>query len=89
MHNALSRPRFALQRAELQLAQWSQRRITIVKRLIEEYGYCAVCAEDLLEYVTQLLQKKTMIKIPKNESVEWQWELYPTSETILAPAEEV
>ena len=89
LHNALSRPRFALQRAELQLAQWSQRRITIVKRLIEEYGYCAVCAEDLLEYVTQLLQKKTMIKIPKNESVEWQWELYPTSETILAPAAEV
>ena len=89
LHNALSRPRFALQRAELQLAQWSQRRITIVKRLIEEYGYCAVCAEDLLEYVTQLLQKKTMIKILKNESVEWQWELYPTSETILAPAEEV
>ena len=89
LHNALSRPRFTLQRAELQLAQWSQRRISMIKRLTEEYGYCAVCAEDLLEYVTQLLQKKTMIKTPKNESVEWQWELYPMSETKIAPSEEV
>ena len=88
LHNALSRPRFALQRAELQRAEWSQRRISIIKRLTEKWGYCAVCAEDLLEYVTQLLQKKTMFKTPKNESVEWQWELYPTSETILAPSEE-
>jgi serine protein kinase len=88
LHSALSRPRFALQRAELQRAEWSQRRISIIKRLTEKWGYCAVCAEDLLEYVTQLLQKKTMFKTPKNESVEWQWELYPTSETILAPSEE-
>ena len=88
LHNALSRPRFALQRAEVQLAQWSQRRMTIVKHLTEDYGYCGVCAEDLLEYVTQLLQKKTMLKTPKNESVEWQWDLYPTSETILAESEE-
>ena len=88
LHNALSRPRFALQRAEIQLAQWSQRRMTIVKHLTEDYGYCGVCAEDLLEYVTQLLQKKTMLKTPKNESVEWQWDLYPTSETILAESEE-
>jgi hypothetical protein len=62
--------------------------MTIVKHLTEDYGYCGVCAEDLLEYVTQLLQKKTMLKTPKNESVEWQWDLYPTSETILAESEE-
>ena len=83
LNRALTRPRFARQRAE-----WSQRRISIVKRLIEKYGYCAVCAEDLLEYVTQLLQNKSMLKTPKNEGVEWLWELYPTSETLVATAEE-
>jgi serine protein kinase len=80
LQRALGRPRFARQRAE-----WEQRRVSIVKRLIERYDYCAVCAEDLLEYVTQMLQNKTMFRTPKNEGVEWQWELYPTS-TSLAPS---
>ncbi len=84
LQRALTRPRFARQRAE-----WSQRRISIVKRLIDKYGYCAVCAEDLLEYVTELLQKKTMFRTPKNEGVEWQWDLYPTSATLVAPSEEI
>ena len=83
LQRALGRPRFARQRAE-----WSQRRISIVKRLIEKYGYCAVCAEDLLEYVTQLLQNKAMIRTPKNEGVEWQWDLYPTSTTLAPPSDE-
>lgn len=75
---ALSRPRFARQRAE-----WSQRRISIAKRLIKKGGYCAICAEDLLEYVTQLLQRKATFKTPKNEGVEWLWDLYPTSATLV------
>ena len=83
LQRALGRPRFARQRAE-----WSQRRISIVKRLIEKYGFCAVCAEDLLEYVTQLLQNKAMIRTPKNEGVEWQWDLYPTSTTLAPPSDE-
>ena len=83
LHRALTRPRFARQRAE-----WSQRRISIVKRLIERYGYCAVSAEDVLEYVTQLLQNKTMLKTPKGEGVEWQWDLYPTSESLSPPSDE-
>jgi serine protein kinase len=82
LQRALTRPRFARQRAE-----WEQRRISIVKRLIERYGYCAVCAEDLLEYVTQLLQNKTMFRTPKNEGVEWQWELYPTSTSLAPPSD--
>ena len=84
LHRSLTRPRFARQRAE-----WAQRRISIVKRLIDKYGYCAVCAEDLLEYVTGLLQKKTMFRTPKNEGVEWQWDLYPTSATLVPPSEEI
>ena len=83
LQRALTRPRFARQRAE-----WSQRRISIVKRLIDKYGYCAVCAEDLLKYVTELLQKKTMFRTPKNEGVEWQWDLYPTTATLVPPSEE-
>ncbi len=83
LQRGLTRPRFARQRAE-----WSQRRISIVKRLIDKYGYCAVCAEDLLQYVTELLQKKTMFRTPKNEGVEWQWDLYPTSATLVPPSEE-
>ena len=83
LQRALTRPRFARQRAE-----WSQRRISIVKRLIDNYGYCAVCAEDLLKYVTELLQKKTMFRTPKNEGVEWQWDLYPTNAKLVPPSEE-
>ncbi|MXY43719.1 MAG: hypothetical protein F4Y50_06655, partial [Dehalococcoidia bacterium] len=83
LQRALTRPRFARQRAE-----WSQRRISIVKRLIEKYGYSAVGAEDLLEYVTELLQKKTMFRTPKNEGIEWHWDLYPTKATLVRPAEE-
>lgn len=83
LQRALARPRFARQRAE-----WTQRRISIVKRLIEKYGYCAVGGEDLLEYVTQLLQKKAMVKTPKNEGVEWQWELYPTKATLVPESDE-
>ena len=83
LQRALTRPRFARQRAE-----WSQRRISIVKRLIEKYGYSAVGAEDLLEYVTELLQKKTMFRTPKNEGIEWHWDLYPTNATLVPPAEE-
>ena len=82
LQRALTRPRFARQRAE-----WEQRRVSIVKRLIERYDYCAVCAEDLLEYVTQLLQNKTMFRTPKNEGVEWQWELYPTSTSLAPPSD--
>ena len=79
----LTRPRSSRQRAE-----WTQRRISIVKRLIDKYGYCAVCAEDLLEYVTELLHNKTMLKTPKNQNVEWQWELYPTDATLVPPSGE-
>lgn len=83
VQSALTRPRFARQRAE-----WSQRRVSIVKRLIEKYGYCAVCAEDLLDYVTHVLQNKAVAKTPKNEGVEWQWELHPTKKTLVPPSDE-
>ena len=83
LDRGLTRPRSSRQRAE-----WTQRRISIVNRLIDKYGYCAVCAEDLLEYVTELLQNSTMLKTPKNQDIEWQWELYPRETTLVSPSEE-
>ena len=74
---ALARPRLKRLREE-----WTYRRILIVKRLMEKYDYCGVGAEDLLEYVTQLLQKKTMFKTTKKADLSWQWDLYPQSETL-------
>ena len=82
LQRGLTRPRSSRQRAE-----WTQRRISIVKRLIEKYDYCSACAEDLLEYVTQLLHNKTMLKTHKNQDVEWQWELYPADATLVPPSE--
>ena len=83
LERGLTRPRSSRQRAE-----WTQRRISIVNRLIEKYGYCAVCAEDLLEYVTELLHNKTMLKTSKNQDVEWQWELFPTQSTLVTDSDE-
>ena len=79
---ALMRPRQARQRAE-----WTHRRILIVKRLIEKYGYTPVSAEDLLEYVTQLLQGKSMLKVSKTANVTWQWNLHPESESLAQRSE--
>lgn len=79
---ALIRPRQARQRAE-----WTHRRILIVKRLIEKYGYTPVSAEDLLEYVTQLLQGKSMLKVSKTANVTWQWNLHPESESLAQRSE--
>ena len=78
---SLTRPRLKRLREE-----WMYRRILIVKRLMDRYGYCAVGAEDLLEYVTQLLQKKAMLKTTKKADMSWQWDLYPTSEALSARA---
>lgn len=80
---ALMRPRLARQRAE-----WTHRRILMVKRLVDKYGYSAVCAEDILEYVTQLLQNKSMLKISKNQHVSWQWDLHPESSSLAMRSEE-
>jgi hypothetical protein len=83
IQRGLTKPRFARQWAE-----WSQRRISIVKCLVEKYGYCAVCAEGLLDYVTHVLQNSPVAKITKNEGVEWLWELYPTRETLVPPTDD-
>ena len=69
----LSRPRFARQRGD-----WRRQRGAIYNRLIADYGYCPQCGDDLIEYVVSLLKGKAMVRTPKNEAVEWQWDLNPT-----------
>ena len=68
----LSRPRLARRQAE-----WNRRRGAISDRLIDSYGYCPQCAWDTIEYVVNVIKKRPVLKTPKNEDVEWQWDLNP------------
>jgi serine protein kinase len=72
LERGLSQPRFARQRAE-----WAQRRSAVAKRLIESYGYCEHCADDLIDYVAAVLKNRAVHKTPKNEGVDWLWPLNP------------
>ncbi len=68
----LTRPRFARQRVD-----WMQRWRSITSRLIDSYGYCSICANDIISYVDHVLNGRPSIKTPRNESVEWLWERAP------------
>ena len=72
LQRVLTRPRFAKQRAE-----WRRERSAICNRLIASYGYCPQCANDLIEYALHILKNKTVIRTPKDEGVEWLWDLNP------------
>ena len=74
VERALTQPRFARQRVE-----WEQRRASISARLIEAYGYCNHCAEDLIDYATHVLKGRAVHKTPKNEGIEWVWPLNPSA----------
>ena len=68
----LTRPRFARQRVD-----WMQRWRSINSRLVNCYGYCSICADDIISYVEHVLNGRPSIKTPRNESVEWLWERAP------------
>jgi serine protein kinase len=70
LERGLTKPRFAKQRAE-----WAQRRSSIARRLVDKYGYCEICSEDVIDYVTAVLKKQAIHKTPKNEGIEWMWPL--------------
>ena len=72
LERTLTQPRFARQRVE-----WARRRSAVANRLVNSYGYCELCAEDLIEYVTQVIKNKPVLRTPKNEGVEWLWSLSP------------
>ncbi len=68
----LTRPRSAPQRAE-----WRRLRSAVYKRLIDTYGYCEACADDLISYAVRVVKRRIVLRTPKNEGVEWLWKLNP------------
>ena len=69
---ALSQPRFARRQAE-----WARRRGAIYNRLIQSYGYCPECANDIIDYVVHVIRGGAVVKTPHGEAVEWLWDLSP------------
>ena len=74
LDGTLTRPRFARQRVE-----WRRQRSAIYNRLIESYGYCEACADDVIEFSVHVLKSGAALKTPKSEGVEWQWDLNPAA----------
>jgi serine protein kinase len=81
LERALTQPRFARQRVE-----WARRRGVVAGRLVESYGYCNICAEDTISYVTHVLKSQPVLKTPKNEGVDWLWPLHSTATGLDAAA---
>ena len=72
LERALNRPRLARRQAE-----WARRRGAIYQRLTDSYGYCPQCADDVIEFAVGVLKGRVMLKSPRNEGIEWQWDLDP------------
>ncbi len=71
LRNELEEPRSSGRQAE-----WRRRRGAIRKRLLDNYGYCLVCADDLVEYVLFLLKGGDAFRSGRDE-IEWRWTLNP------------
>ena len=71
LRNELEEPR-----ASGRLAEWRRKRASIHRRLVRNYGYCEVCANDLVEYVVFLLKGNDAFKVVHND-IEWRWDLNP------------
>ncbi len=67
----LTRPR------SRQRIEWRRLRSAVYSRLIENFGYCEACADDLISFAVHVAKSGSVLKTPKNEGIEWQWELNP------------
>ena len=76
VESTLSRPRSASKRAE-----WRRLRSAVCKRLVDSYGYCEICADDVISYAVNVIKRVVVIRTPKNEGVEWLWDLNPVGPT--------
>ena len=83
LSKSLTRPRFSRQRVS-----WTQRWQSVTARLVDSYGYCSVCATDLIKYVDHVLKGRSSIKTPRTEGVEWLWERFPAADTAFGNADE-
>ncbi len=71
LRNELEEPR-----SSGRLAEWRRKRASIHRRLVRTYGYCEVCANDLVEYVLFLLKGNDAFRVVNND-IEWRWPLNP------------
>ena len=83
LNKILTRPRFSRQRVN-----WTQRWKSVTSRLIESYGYCSICANDVIQYVDHVLKGRQSIKTPRTEGVEWLWDRFPTDDSVYGSSEE-
>ena len=83
LNKSLTRPRFSRQRVN-----WTQRWRSVTARLMDTYGYCSVCANDLIRYVDHVLKGRPSIKTPRAEGVEWLWDRFPSDESVYGSADE-
>ena len=67
----LTRPR------SRQQIEWRRLHSAVYNRLVESYGYCEACADDLISFAVHVAKSGSVLKTPKNEGIEWQWELNP------------
>lgn len=72
VERGLSEPRFAKQKIN-----WARKRKSMLERLVDSYGYCAHCSEDLINYVSHILKNRPVLKTPRGETVEWLWDFDP------------
>ena len=56
---------------------WARKRKSILERLVDSYGYCTHCSEDLINYVNHILKNRPVLKTPRGETVEWLWDFDP------------
>jgi serine protein kinase len=83
LSKSLTRPRFSRQRVN-----WTQRWKGVTSRLIDSYGYCSICASDLIHYVDHVLKGRSSIKTPRTEGVEWLWDRFPTNVSVYGSPDE-
>ena len=76
MERTLSRPRFARQQVE-----WARKRGAIFNRMMQDYGYCDICANDTIDYVVHILRGGRVLRQLKNNEIEWTWTLEPEPPT--------
>ena len=71
LRNELDHPRSVGRQGE-----WRRTRESITRRLIRNYGYCDVCAHDIVDYVSFLLRGSEAFRSTRGE-IEWRWDLNP------------
>ncbi|MCI0795900.1 MAG: hypothetical protein J4N99_03720 [Chloroflexi bacterium] len=63
------------------VTEWRRLRGSIHNRLVNDYGHCAICAGDIVEYVLAVLKGNDGVKQTK-AGLEWQWDLNPSNGTV-------